>query len=72
VYVERFELFITVNKVKDKKKVPLFLTLLGGTKYRLLHDLFAPDNPKDKTYAQIVEKLKNHFKPAPTKLLESQ
>ena len=65
VYVEQFELFVTVNGVKDEKKVPLFLTLLGGTTYGLLHDLFAPDNPKDKTYANIVEKLKNHFEPAP-------
>ena len=65
VYVERFELYATIDGVTDDKKVPLFLTLLGRTTYGLLHNLFAPDNPKDKAYAEIVEKLKSHFEPAP-------
>ena len=30
VYVERFELFLAANGVPDSRKVPLFLTVLGG------------------------------------------
>ena len=62
VYVERFELYAAANSLADDKKVPLFLTVLGGKIYNLLHDLFAPSNPKDQSFAA---KLKDHFEPEP-------
>ena len=68
VYLERFELYISVNSV-DEEKVPLFLTVIGGTVYSLLHDLFAPESPIDKPYTTIVEKLKAHFEPKPVNIL---
>ena len=61
----RFELYISANSVPEEKKVPLFLTVIGGTVYSSLHDLFAPESPVDKPYATIVEKLKAHFEPRP-------
>ena len=30
VYLERFELYISVNSVAEEKKVPLFLTVIGN------------------------------------------
>ena len=57
VYLERFELYISANSVPEEKKVPLFLTVIGGTVYSLLHDLFAPESPVDKPYTTIIEKL---------------
>ena len=65
VYVERFERFAAANNVAEARKVPLFLTVLGGSTYSLLHNLFAPENPKDKSYADIVAKLKSHYEPEP-------
>lgn len=49
VYVERFELFLATNNVPQGRKVrvPMFLTVLGGSTYGLLHNLMAPPNPKD-------------------------
>ena len=68
VYLERFELYISVNSVAEEK-VLLFLTVIGGTVYSLLHDLFAPESPVDKPYATIVEKLKAQFEPKPVNIL---
>ena len=65
VYVERFELFLAANGVQDSRKVPLFLTMVGGTTYGLLHHLVAPSNPKDMSYGDIVSKLRAHFEPKP-------
>ena len=45
VYLERFELYVVANSVPEEKKVPLFLTLIKGTMYSLLHDLLALDSP---------------------------
>ena len=69
VYLERFELYISANSVPEEKKVPLFLTVIGGTVYSLLHDLFAPESPVDKPYTTIIEKLKAHFEPKPVNIL---
>ena len=65
VYLERFELFVLANSIADSKKIPLFLTVLGGNTYGLLHNLMAPDNPKDKSFATITGVLKAHFEPKP-------
>ena len=65
VYLERFELFVLANSIADSKKVPLFLTVLGGNTYGLLHNLMAPDNPKDKSFETITGVLKAHFEPKP-------
>ena len=69
VYLERFEMYIKANSVADEKKVPLFLTVIGPTVYSLLHDLFAPDSPTEKTYDELTEKLKTHFDPKPVNVL---
>ena len=65
VYVERFELFLAANGVPDARKVPLFLTVLGGTTYALLHNLVAPNNPKTVSYQDLVTTLRSHFEPKP-------
>lgn len=65
VYVEHFELFAATNSVKEAKRVPMFLIMIGGKMYALLHNLFSLENRKDKSYAEIVAKLKEHFEPEP-------
>ena len=65
VYLERFELFVLANSIPDSKKVLLFLTVLGGNTYGVLHNLMAPDNQKDKSFETITGVLKVHFEPKP-------
>ena len=69
VYLERFDLYVAANSVPEAKKVPLLLTVIGGTVYSLLHDLFAPESPASKTFDAIVEKLRAHFEPKPVNIL---
>jgi len=45
--------------------VATFGTLLGAKNYTVFRNLVAPENPKDKTYGELVEKLKSHFEPKP-------
>ena len=69
VYLERFDLYAAVNSVLEAKKVPLLLTVIGGTVYSLLHDLFAPESPASKPFDTIVQKLRSHFDPKPVNIL---
>ena len=50
--------------------MPMLGTLLGAKNYSLLHSLVAPENPKDKTYTELVEKLHSHFEPKPLVIAE--
>ena len=69
-YLERLEMFFIVNTVANDKKVAMLGTLLGAKNYSLLRSLVAPDNPKDKTYDELVEKLRSHFEPKPLVIAE--
>ncbi|XP_011064377.1 PREDICTED: uncharacterized protein LOC105152048 isoform X2 [Acromyrmex echinatior] len=59
-YIERIEQLFICNDVNEKK-VPLFLTLLGGEAYNVLKDLLSPQLPSQKTYAALKETLINHY-----------
>lgn len=62
-YFDRMEQFFLCNCVEDDKKVPLFLTLVGGETYKILKNLVSPDLPSTKTYVDLKTILLNHFKP---------
>ena len=53
-----------------EKKVPTFLSVVGGTTYGLLRNLLAPASPKDKSFKEIVDTLKAHFEPKPLVIAE--
>ena len=69
-YLERFDLFIQANGVADGKKVPVFLSVLGGKTYSLLRSLLSPALPKDKTFDELVTELKSHFEPKKVVIVE--
>lgn len=60
-YIERIEQLFICNDVSEKKKVSLFLTLLGGEAYNVLKDLLSPQLPSQKTYTTLKETLINHY-----------
>jgi len=62
-YLERVELFFAANDVPAEKKVPVFLSVVGGATYGVLRNLLAPANPKDKTFEEITTALQAHFEP---------
>ena len=69
-YVERVKLFIEANGIEDARKVPVFLSVIGGKTYDLLQNLLSPTDPKDKSFDELVETLKGHFEPKPIVITE--
>ena len=69
-YIERIEIFFTANDISSQKKVPVFLSAVGGTTYGLLRNLLAWTIPKDKSFNEIVKVLKAHFEPKPVDIAE--
>ena len=69
-YVERAQLFFEANDVAEAKRVAVFLSVIGGSTYKLLRDLLAPTLPKEKTLDEIVDTLKQHYEPKPVVIAE--
>ena len=64
-YSERLEQYFVANDVTDAAKKRAILLSVCGTTYKLIRSLVVPDKPTDKSYADIVSLLQNHFNPAP-------
>ena len=47
----------------DKKKVAVFISVIGKKSYATLRDLCSPDSPKDKSFSELCEMLRTHYKP---------
>lgn len=62
-YLERMDFLFMCNVIEEEKKVPLFLTLIGGEAYILLKDLVSPDLPSEKSYQELKMELKDRFSP---------
>ena len=69
-YVERAELYFAANKIEERRKVPVFLSVLGSKTYSVLRDLLAPAKPKDKEFSELVDILVRHFEPRPIVIAE--
>ena len=59
------------NRRVAEQKRAIFLTEVGPEVYSVLSNLLSPAKPKDKSLADIVQKLKNHYDPAPLEITES-
>lgn len=62
-YLERFDLYVKANAVKDGDKVPLFLTVIGPKIYSVLKNLVLPNKVAEQTYDDLVKTLKAHYTP---------
>ncbi|XP_073949861.1 uncharacterized protein [Choristoneura fumiferana] len=69
-YKDRLEQYFIVNDVKDDRKVPLLITLIGAEGYELLVTLCTPEKPANVTYSVIVKLLADHLQPKPSVLAE--
>ena len=66
-YLERLEQFFIANDIQDKAT---FLSLIGSQAYSLLKNLVSSTLPKDKSYADLVAALKQHYEPKPLVIAE--
>ncbi|XP_033740319.1 uncharacterized protein K02A2.6-like [Pecten maximus] len=69
-YSERLEQYFICNDIKDEKKVPALLSLIGGSTYSLLRGLTAPKKPSEEGLDRLVALLKEHFSPKPLVIAE--
>ncbi len=71
MYVERLELYFVANGVTEaEKKRAVLLTVSGPSTYKLIRNLAAPQKPVEMSYADIVEKVKTHFTPKPSVIMQ--
>ena len=84
-YLERLEQFYIANdigqcaadateavkKAADKKKVAVIISVIGSKTYNTLRDLYSPLVPKEKSFSEICELLKSHYKPKTLEVAES-
>ena len=62
-YCSRVEFYFLANKIKDDQKKAVFVTLLGSRLFSLLQNLVAPKTLQEATYDEVVQAMKDHFKP---------
>ncbi|KAL1472150.1 hypothetical protein MTO96_039506 [Rhipicephalus appendiculatus] len=63
VFVERLELYTTVNEIAEAKKLHLFLGAIGKEAYVTLRSLLLPKTPSTSSYQEVVSALKKHYYP---------
>lgn len=62
-YVNRLEMFFLVNDTPDNKKVPVLVTVAGPSLYSIAARLSSPEDPRTKSYEDLVDLLKKHLDP---------
>ena len=67
-YAERVEHIFKANGIDgDEKRLAAFLSLIGPQVYKLLANLVAPQKPG---YEEVVAKLKKHYDPQPSEIMQ--
>ena len=70
-YEERLGHFFVANGTTNAdKKRAVFLSIIGASTYKLLHNLISPSKPGDKSYAELTAALRKHFHPTPSVIVE--
>ena len=72
--MERLEQFFEANDItgeaKAAKQRATFLSVISPAPYKLLRSLLSPAKPTDKTYAELVAKLTEHYSPKPSEVIQ--
>jgi len=70
-WLKRLEGAFTIFKVPAENKVPYLLHYLGPTAYNVLADRLAPQDPYEKTYDEIAQRLQDFYEPKPLEVAEN-
>ena len=69
-YAERLEHYFTANEITDNgKKRAVLLSSCGAKTYKLIRNLVAPGKPTDKSFAELINIVKNHLNPRPSSIV---
>lgn len=69
-YLERVDMYFLANDIAREKKVPVFLSVIGGKTFSLLRDLLAPAKPHEKSLQELADTLRTHYEPKPLIIAE--
>ena len=69
-YVERVNIFFTINDIADDKRAAVFLNFIGARAYELLRSLLTPTLPQTLKYSELVNLLREHYEPHPVVIAE--
>lgn len=68
-YVDHVGHFFVANDISEEdKKTTVFLTCIGAETYQLLRNPVSPGAPRDKTFTDLVAKLKEHYSQTPSEV----
>ena len=69
-YTERLGQYFAVNEITDSaKKRAILLSVCGAKTYKLIRNLVSPRKPTDKSFAELVNLVKNHLNPRPSSIV---
>ncbi|XP_023192425.1 uncharacterized protein K02A2.6-like [Xiphophorus maculatus] len=70
-YCEILDQFFEANDIDDSaKQRAILISVVGPATYKLMRNLVSPDKPSSKTYSQLVTRLKEHFNPKPSEIVQ--
>ena len=69
-YRERLEQFFAANDIPDTKYVPVLLSVIGSSTYKLLRTLSSQARPADKSFDELCTLLNAHLSPKPIVIVE--
>ena len=70
-YAERLQHYFTANDVTNgDKKRAILLSVCGAGTYGLIRSLVQPKKPTEFSYSQLVEKVKKHYNPRPSAIVQ--
>ena len=70
-YIERLEFYFVANAVDDNAKQCAFLlSCCGASTYGLIRSLVAPRKPAEVSYEDIVRKVRVHYIPKPSQIVQ--
>ncbi len=70
-YKERLVQFFIANSITvNEKKRAVFLSVVGAETFNVLRRLVSPEKPGDKSLADLLQKLEDHFSPKPSEIVE--
>ena len=68
--MERVQFFPEANEIKREKYVAVLLSTIGIRTHAILQNILAPEALRDKSFDELVDTLKRHFKPKPLVIAE--
>lgn len=70
-WVERLENVFLIYGTPEIVRASLLLHYIGQDTYNTLCDKLTPEKPVQKSYAELVKLLENHFEPKPLEIVEN-